>query len=188
MKVSELKSGYHLFGNKGNVWNNNAHISKSGEPVTMCDTPMLSTNWARIEEVKIIGCSECLEKYNNELKEEDLGPEYDSAGFTEDDRIVNGQYMVIIGNNESIIELFDYPESTQEINNYKELGFEVKIDDPFNDIYSAVYRIDGKTDVIGVLSLMEDCERMGLRPNIDTKLGMFNFDGGLEFINQLANK
>lgn len=24
---------------------------------------------------------------------EDLGPEYDSAGFTEEDRIVNGQYM-----------------------------------------------------------------------------------------------
>ena len=54
------------------------------------------------------------------MKEEDLGPEYDSAGFTEDDRIVEGQYMVIVGNDESIIELFDYPESTQEINNYKE--------------------------------------------------------------------
>jgi len=26
---------------------------------------------------------------------EDLGPEYDSAGFREEDRIVNGQYMVI---------------------------------------------------------------------------------------------
>ena len=27
--------------------------------------------------------------------DEDMGPEYDSAGFTEDDRIVNGQYRVI---------------------------------------------------------------------------------------------
>ena len=26
---------------------------------------------------------------------EDLGPEYDSAGFTDDDRIVNGSYMVL---------------------------------------------------------------------------------------------
>jgi hypothetical protein len=26
------------------------------------------------------------------LNEEDLGPEYDSAGFTEEDRIVDGQY------------------------------------------------------------------------------------------------
>ena len=29
----------------------------------------------------------------NQIKElEDLGPEYDSAGFTEEDRVVNGQY------------------------------------------------------------------------------------------------
>jgi hypothetical protein len=32
--------------------------------------------------------------YENESNEDD-GPEYDSAGFTEDDRIVNGQYRVI---------------------------------------------------------------------------------------------
>jgi hypothetical protein len=28
-----------------------------------------------------------------EKVEEDLGPEYDSAGFTEEDRVVDGQYM-----------------------------------------------------------------------------------------------
>lgn len=27
-----------------------------------------------------------------EMHNEDLGPEYDSAGFTEEDRVVNGQY------------------------------------------------------------------------------------------------
>jgi hypothetical protein len=26
---------------------------------------------------------------------DDIGPEYDSAGFTEEDRIVNGQYINI---------------------------------------------------------------------------------------------
>jgi len=31
----------------------------------------------------------------NEINGDDEGPEYDSAGFTEDDRIVNGQYRVI---------------------------------------------------------------------------------------------
>jgi len=31
------------------------------------------------------------------LNEEDTGPEYDSAGFAEEDRIVEGQYRVIIG-------------------------------------------------------------------------------------------
>ena len=31
----------------------------------------------------------------DKIKANDEGPEYDSAGFTEDDRIVNGQYRVI---------------------------------------------------------------------------------------------
>ena len=30
------------------------------------------------------------------LNEEDTGPEYDSAGFTEEDRIVDGQYMTYV--------------------------------------------------------------------------------------------
>ena len=30
------------------------------------------------------------------LNEEDTGPEYDSAGFTEEDRIVNGQYRTYV--------------------------------------------------------------------------------------------
>ncbi len=34
-------------------------------------------------------------KKNLLISHEDLGPEYDSAGFTEEDRIVNGQYMNI---------------------------------------------------------------------------------------------
>ena len=32
---------------------------------------------------------------NKRAASEDIGPEYDSAGFTEDDRIVNGQYRNI---------------------------------------------------------------------------------------------
>lgn len=65
MKVSELKEGYHMFGNKGTVWNNSAHIAESGfKSTTLCGTPMLSTNWARIEELKEIGCKECLKIYN----------------------------------------------------------------------------------------------------------------------------
>ena len=45
-------------------------------------------------------CAEAIDAYNK-LSEvvmdnnEDDSPEYDSAGFTEDDRIVNGQYRVI---------------------------------------------------------------------------------------------
>jgi hypothetical protein len=67
MKVSELKEGYHMFGNKGTVWSNSAHIAKSGfHSRTLCETPMLSTNWAKIEEVQEIGCPDCLKIYNEE--------------------------------------------------------------------------------------------------------------------------
>lgn len=65
MNVSELKSNYHIFGNKGNVWGNTAHIYENGKG-NLCGTPALSTNWARIEKVEHIGCQECLEKYNKE--------------------------------------------------------------------------------------------------------------------------
>ena len=62
VNVSDLKPGHSIFGGKGNVWNDDAHIYKSGEG-NLCGTPALSTNWARIEEVKTIGCPSCLTKY-----------------------------------------------------------------------------------------------------------------------------
>ena len=65
VNVSDLKPGHMIFGNKGNVWNDTAHIFKSGEG-NLCGTPALSTNWARIEEVKTIGCPKCLVRYNNQ--------------------------------------------------------------------------------------------------------------------------
>lgn len=65
LKVSDLKPGYYVFGNKGNVWSDTAHIYESGKG-NMCGTPALSSNWAKIEEVKHIGCPECLAKYNSQ--------------------------------------------------------------------------------------------------------------------------
>lgn len=65
MKTNELKNNYYMFGNKGAVWSNKVHIAKSGQAGTLCGTPMLSTNWARIEQVEHIGCRECLLAYAN---------------------------------------------------------------------------------------------------------------------------
>ena len=62
MKIQSLKSNQHIFGNKGNVWGNTCHIYQSGVG-NLCGTPALSTNWARIEEVKEIGCPKCLEAF-----------------------------------------------------------------------------------------------------------------------------
>lgn len=63
IKVADLKEGYTIFGNKGNVWSNTAHIS-NGFNGLLCGTPALSTNWARIEEMTEIGCPDCIKKYN----------------------------------------------------------------------------------------------------------------------------
>ena len=64
VNVSDLKPGYSVFGNKGNVWGDTAHIYKTGEG-NMCGTPALSSNWARMEDVQTIGCPKCLDKYNH---------------------------------------------------------------------------------------------------------------------------
>jgi len=65
MKTSVLNGNFYMFGNKGAVWSNEAHIAQSGVFAggTLCGTPMLSSNWAAIEDVKEIGCPECLAKY-----------------------------------------------------------------------------------------------------------------------------
>ena len=63
MNVSDLKPNQTIYGNKGNVWTNTTHIYQSGIG-NLCGTPALATNWARIEEVKHIGCPKCLTKFN----------------------------------------------------------------------------------------------------------------------------
>ena len=67
INVGDLKNGYYIFGNKGNVWSDECHIGKSDfSGRTLCGVPMLSNNWARIEEVDTIGCSKCLELYQQQ--------------------------------------------------------------------------------------------------------------------------
>lgn len=64
MKTTDLNPDFHMFGNKGTVWNNSAHIAKNNSALTLCNTPMLSTNWAKIEKLGIIGCQECVQIYH----------------------------------------------------------------------------------------------------------------------------
>ena len=64
VSVSDLKPKYHIFGNKGNVWSNECHIAYSDfSGRTLCGVPMLSSNWARIENIDTIGCQQCIEEY-----------------------------------------------------------------------------------------------------------------------------
>ena len=65
MKTADLKENFYIFGNKGNVWNNTAHIAQVGifSGTTLCGTPMLSSNHAKYEGVEHIGCEACLKIY-----------------------------------------------------------------------------------------------------------------------------
>lgn len=65
MNASELKPGFSLYGNKGAVWSNQAHIYESGKG-NLCGTPALASNWVRIEGVKTAGCPKCLEEYGKQ--------------------------------------------------------------------------------------------------------------------------
>lgn len=69
MKVLELKPQFSLYGNKGTVWSNNAHIYQSGKG-NLCGTPALATNWARIEGLTEANCEKCNEVYNQLMQEE----------------------------------------------------------------------------------------------------------------------
>lgn len=64
VKKTELKSGYSIFGNKGNVWSNTAHIyqSKTGN---LCGTPALSSNHAGYAGSDA-GCEKCCAIYKEQ--------------------------------------------------------------------------------------------------------------------------
>jgi hypothetical protein len=77
MNQNKLNKGYYLFGGKGDVWSNTAHIAKSGDGTyrTLCDRPMLSSNWVRIMEVEHAGCPKCIAAYNSAEGYGDESPE-----------------------------------------------------------------------------------------------------------------
>lgn len=64
IQVKDFQPGYSIFGNKGNIWGNTAHIYKNGEG-NLCGTPALSNNWAKIYNIGEAGCEKCCEKYIN---------------------------------------------------------------------------------------------------------------------------
>lgn len=72
MKAENLINGFYQFGNKGAIWSNKTHIASNSSPVTLCGTPMLSSNWAKITEHQEIHCEECLKQYALEIPKKDL--------------------------------------------------------------------------------------------------------------------
>ena len=64
--VKELRPGFYVFGNKGSLWSNKAHIARQGNSTTMCLTPMLGSNHCSMSEE--IGCEDCIREYQKEIK------------------------------------------------------------------------------------------------------------------------
>lgn len=70
MTTSELKPGFHAFGNKGMVWSNKFHIAQNGLfSTTLCGTPMLSSNWImdslhQDKSFEPVACPECKAIYD----------------------------------------------------------------------------------------------------------------------------
>jgi hypothetical protein len=83
MKINQLSKNHYAFGGKGDVWGNTAHIAQSGEPITMCGRPMLSSNWVRMSGVEHIGCPKCLAKYKASAM-----LEYGDESFAEIERMI----------------------------------------------------------------------------------------------------
>ena len=67
MNIKELKSNFSIYGNKGDVWSNTAHIYKSTVGV-LCGKPALATNHVRLNEIEEIGCQVCRITYFEEQK------------------------------------------------------------------------------------------------------------------------
>ena len=66
IKVEDLKANQMIYGNKGNVWSDTAHIYESSIG-NLCGTPALATNWARIEKVSHVGCPKCVEIFTKQI-------------------------------------------------------------------------------------------------------------------------
>lgn len=75
MNQNQLNQNHYLYGNKGSVWTNTVHIARSGQAGTLCGTPMLSSNWARILEIDHAGCPHCISAYNEVNGYGDESPE-----------------------------------------------------------------------------------------------------------------
>lgn len=67
MKALEPTKEYSVYGNKGNLWNNTAHIYKSGTG-NLCGTPALAFNYCKELEP---GCKECIAWYKEQQDEKE---------------------------------------------------------------------------------------------------------------------
>ena len=86
------------------------------------------------------------------------------------------------------IYLLDFPEDLKDVAKYKQSGFDVELDDPYNKIYSAKLDLTGM-DAVGMQTeLLHVVKQKGLHPTLWFKGKSYSADKALEFLDKLANK
>jgi len=86
------------------------------------------------------------------------------------------------------IYLLDFPEDLKDVAKYKQSGFDVELDDPYNKIYSAKLDLTGM-DAVGMQTeLLHLVKQKGLHPTLWLKGKSYSADKALELLDKLANK
>jgi hypothetical protein len=86
------------------------------------------------------------------------------------------------------IYLLDFPEDLKDVAKYKQSGFDVELDDPYNKIYSAKLDLTGM-DAVGMQTeLLHLVKQKGLHPTLWFKGKSYSADKALELLDKLANK
>ena len=90
-------------------------------------------------------------------------------------------------NQSSNPKLLDFVDgdNRQAIEAYRMLGFKVEIDDPANDQYSAEMDFEGY-DWMAVLSVLEDCEREGVKPFMSWNGNEYPFPKAMKLADEKA--
>ena len=82
-------------------------------------------------------------------------------------------------------KLFDFPDNNDDVRFYKELGFDVVIDDEYNEVYYAEMSFKGY-DWMSVLGILIECKNYNLSPTLEYKEELYNFDEAYELADQKA--
>jgi hypothetical protein len=86
------------------------------------------------------------------------------------------------------IYLLDFPEDLKDVAKYKQSGFDVELDDPYNKIYSAKLDLTGM-DAVGMQTeLLHLVKQKGLHPTLWFKGKSYSADKALELLDKLANE
>ncbi len=95
MKMQYLDPQHYLFGNKGSLWSEQAHIAQSGfnRSGTNCGIPMLSSNWIAIEGVEQAGCAKCIKRFIDDKTQE---YEENNQGQTFIEWLIPNSYLDIV--------------------------------------------------------------------------------------------